>query len=186
MLGVYVDDFKLAGPSTNLDRGWSLIASKIKFGQVTDIGRYLGCQHIMKTVVVQSTFDPRHLWTKETPPKKEKPRLPFDKYANEGGQRAIKFLKYDMADFLKQCVERYLELGAGKITEKLRKVDTPFLDESKPEFDENPETGVQSPQKKGDGSDLSAMTSGVLGDIASAVLMKVLYAARMGDRKSVV
>ena len=47
-------------------------------------------------------------------------------------------MKYDMSSFLEQCVQRYLELGSSRITSKLKYVDTPFLDEGKPEFDENP------------------------------------------------
>ena len=46
----------------------------------------------------------------------------------------------------------------------MKHVATPFLDEGTPEFDEN---------------DLSNSEVGILGDIASAVLMKILYAARM-------
>ena len=53
----------------------------------------------------------------------------------------------------------------------MRTVETPFLDESKSEFDENPEV-------KEDGTTVETKP-GVLGDIACAVLMKVLYGARM-------
>jgi hypothetical protein len=73
-------------------------------------------------------------------------------------------MKYDMRGFLEQCVERYLELSKTPRT-KLRVVETPFIDEGKPECDEN-----ETPDA----------SKGTLGDIASAVLMKVLYAGRMG------
>ena len=69
-----------------------------------------------------------------------------------------------MRGFLEQCVERYLELSKTPRT-KLRVVETPFIDEGKPECDEN-----ETPDA----------SKGTLGDIASAVLMKVLYAGRMG------
>ena len=85
--------------------------------------------------------------------------------------RRIRFMKYDMRNFLEQCVERYIELGGNRIKDKLKVVETPFLDESKPEFDENP-------VKEND--EIIETLPGVLGDIASAVLMKILYAARMG------
>ena len=57
------------------------------------------------------------------------------------------------------------------------KAETPFLDESKPEFDENPiNPEVPSPCP----TDVIAEQPGVLGDAAAAVLMKILYGARMG------
>ena len=89
----------------------------------------------------------------------------------QGNNSKIRFMKYNMKDFLQSCIDRYIELGGNRIKEKLKICDTPFLDESKPEFDENPimKDGV-----------LTEATSGVLGDIACAVLMKILYAARMG------
>jgi hypothetical protein len=78
----------------------------------------------------------------------------------QGGWVTANFIKYDMKDFLEQCVEKYQKLSESKVT--LRKVDTPFIDESKDieeVFDEkNP---------------------GKLKSVASAVLMKCLYAARM-------
>ena len=39
---------------------------------------------------------------------------------------------------MQACVDRHIELCQGKYPKKLQKVETPFLDESKPEFDENP------------------------------------------------
>ena len=39
---------------------------------------------------------------------------------------------------MQSCVERYLELCGAKYNKALQKVETPFLDEAKPEFDENP------------------------------------------------
>ena len=37
-------------------------------------------------------------------------------------------MSYDMEDFLKQCVERYQEIG-GPIAQKLKKVPAPYIDE---------------------------------------------------------
>ena len=87
--------------------------------------------------------------------------------------QTIKAMKYDMKEFLEQCVDRYTKLAEGKMTRKLKHAETPFLDESKPEFDENPPAPGQDVK-------ISDIKAGVLGDIASAVLMKILYAARMG------
>ena len=49
----------------------------------------------------------------------------------------VNVMKYDMSSFLEQCVERYIELAGSKIVGKIKGVATPFLDESKAEFDEN-------------------------------------------------
>ena len=65
----------------------------------------------------------------------------------------------DQSGFLKQCVDRHKELG-GPRAEKLRHVDTPYVDENK---DVNL-----------DGH------AGYLAPVASKILMKVLCAARMG------
>jgi hypothetical protein len=45
LLTVYVDDFKLAGPTANLAQGWSLIRSKIKTEDPEPVSHYLGCTH---------------------------------------------------------------------------------------------------------------------------------------------
>ena len=68
----------------------------------------------------------------------------------------VRVVEYDMSSFLQQCVARYLEL-ANLEAHKLRKAATPFL-----ELDEAPEE-----------------QGGTLQPIASKVLMKILYAARM-------
>jgi hypothetical protein len=38
---------------------------------------------------------------------------------------------------IEQCVERYIKLAGSKIVGKIKPCTTPFLDESKAEFDEN-------------------------------------------------
>jgi len=68
-------------------------------------------------------------------------------------------MEYDMKDFLISCVDRFVEL-AGKSGANLRKVETPFIDETKSSTEQGSVGGVLQP-------------------IASKVLMKVLYAARM-------
>ena len=63
------------------------------------------------------------------------------------------------------------------------KAETPFPDESKPEFDENPinsEVDQLFGQPSPCPTDVIAEQPGVLGDAAAAVLMKILYGARMG------
>ena len=41
-LVVYVDDFKLAGPVKNLDKGWQLIRQRVRTEDPTPLGKYLG------------------------------------------------------------------------------------------------------------------------------------------------
>ena len=59
MLVVYVDDFKLSGPKSNLSKGWQLIRSKIKMEDATPIKRYLGCEHVTFQYSVSGQFDPQ-------------------------------------------------------------------------------------------------------------------------------
>ena len=46
-LVIYVDDFKLSGPSGNLQQGWDLIAKGLTIDPPQDINgqSYLGCKH---------------------------------------------------------------------------------------------------------------------------------------------
>jgi hypothetical protein len=76
-------------------------------------------------------------------------------------QHEVNFLKYDMKGFLEQCIERYTVLAGGLYKAGLRRAETPFVDESR---DESCDKIVER---------------GVLGDVASAILMKILYAGRM-------
>ena len=70
----------------------------------------------------------------------------------------MRVLTYDMADFAKSCVDRYIEVAGGD-TQCLKPVATPFLSEP-------------DPDPKGDEA------NGRLGDVAASVLMKILYTAR--------
>ncbi|CAE6962770.1 unnamed protein product [Symbiodinium sp. CCMP2592] len=185
MLVVYVDDFKLSGPKANLAKGWELMASKIKLEPPSSIKRYLGCEHVTFSHVVPSAFDPRSYWTRFEEPKKAFPELTFGDRGTSVAQgsvgpREIRMIKYDMRSFMEQCVSRYVELCGPKYKATLRSADTPFLDESRPEFDTNPDRPavnrlmghpVDTPVPPG---------KGILGDCAAAVLMKILYGARMG------
>ena len=64
-----------------------------------------------------------------------------------------------MEDFLKACIDRYVELS-GRKGAQLRQVDTPFIDEQAVDLQHSEGLGELSP-------------------IAARVVMKVLYAARM-------
>ena len=75
--------------------------------------------------------------------------------------KPVNVMTYDMKPFLESCVKRYVEL-AGKDAKPLKTVSTPFHDEriARPIADESE-------------------TKGVLAPIATRVLMKILFAARM-------
>ena len=72
----------------------------------------------------------------------------------------VNTVEYDMKQFLQQCIDRYVELAGPNV--KFKKVSTPFPDDkiARPIADE-------------------AEARGELQPIASRVLMKVLFAARM-------
>ena len=45
LLVIYVDDFKMAGPSDHLAKGWETISSVIDMDPAEVAGRYFGCNH---------------------------------------------------------------------------------------------------------------------------------------------
>mgnify|MGYP003322396852 FL=1 len=52
LLTIYVDDFKLAGPTNNLDAGWKLIASKVNIDPPAEANLFLGClRHKSENVI---------------------------------------------------------------------------------------------------------------------------------------
>ena len=69
LLVVYVDDFKMSGPKESIAKGWELIASKIDMDVPTDIGRYLGCDHVQEYQVKLNSSDHpfAHLFDKSLP-----------------------------------------------------------------------------------------------------------------------
>ena len=83
-LVIYVDDFKLSGPATNLEPGWDLIRKGLHIDKPRDIHgqTYLGC------VQERSAID-----------------LP-------GGGTATVDTK-NMEDFMKSCVQLYRDLAPG-------------------------------------------------------------------------
>ena len=76
-------------------------------------------------------------------------------------EKKVNLVQYDMEDFLTSCVDAYCELACVKV-EQLTKASTPFT-----------EAGLARPTA----SDEEA--PGKLKSIASKVLMKILFAARM-------
>eukprot|EP00972_Heterocapsa_arctica_P048290 7121572-Heterocapsa_arctica.AAC.1 len=51
-LVIYVDDFKLAGPTYNLKSGWSLLQKGLTIETPVRVGVYLGCGHEVGTIKV--------------------------------------------------------------------------------------------------------------------------------------
>ena len=43
VMSVYVDDFKMAGLTDNISKGWYLIRSKVHLDPPTKLADYLGC-----------------------------------------------------------------------------------------------------------------------------------------------
>ena len=176
-LTVYVDDFKMSGPITALAEGWKLIRSKIKMEDPTPSGRYLGCDHVMEEKIMTKGINPVS-------------KAGVKPQHNETIK--VRTMTYDMSSFLVQCVDRYLEL-AKLPKSKLRKVATPFLDDTKVKR-ENDDDDLVWPlslgNKQGGEQDIDKVDEklrmavdnpdkGTLATIACKVLMKVLYAARM-------
>ena len=178
-LTVYVDDFKMAGPAQSLDTGWALIRSAIKMDDPTPFGLFLGAEH-------------------------DEFQLPHPQDAT----RTIRGIQYNVQKKLESAVTRYCELA--NITKPLKKVDTPFLESADKDFfcaavadgpwleccwckGRFPEDafgqGIGSKVERKSVlplSDPERITSegttraGTLADSACAILMQVLFAARVG------
>ena len=114
LLAVYVDDFKMSGPVANLPKGWDLIKKGIKTDVPATAGKYLGCEYRSYEKLI---------------PVGTNPLLSNDGKGSHTMQK-VRVMEYDMKDFLISCVYKYVEL-AGKSGANLRKVETPFIDETK-------------------------------------------------------
>ncbi len=82
---VYVDDFKMSGPSENLQKGWDLIRPKIKMDDPTNFNHFLGCTHVEGVAELDGTGAP------------------------------VRTMTYDMENFLVACVDLYKELAGPKV-----------------------------------------------------------------------
>ena len=161
---VYVDDFKLSGPASNLAEGWSLIRKHIKTDEPHQIGLFLGCQH-----TVFERF------------------LPDSKYPVRG-------VEYDMEDFLRSCVDRYREITGVTTMRRAATPFLPeptrpdFSTTGAVPTDEDVDDALRKLQDVIDGTTTDVGQGGTATDdenvpqqlapYAAKVLMKVLYAAR--------
>ena len=155
-LVIYVDDFKMSGPKSILSHAWAELKKGIRMDEPTSLGKYLGCDHVVSVK-----------WHKDL-------------------SAYVTVLEYDMSSFLRSCVDRYLELAQCPV-ESLRKVATPFGVESREQSpmrdpclckecsDQNPSAPSGDPVPDPSWDEIV----GELQPIASRVLMKILYAARM-------
>ena len=74
LLAVYVDDFKMSGPSDSMKKGWELISSKIDMDAPTPMGRYLGCEHHSQSSPLGRAGHPfAHVFYKTLPDPAAKP-----------------------------------------------------------------------------------------------------------------
>ena len=175
LLIVYVDDFKMAGPTENLPLLWKHITGDpdaperggIYMDSPKSQVRFLGCDHIES----QTSLD-------------------------DGTQ--IRRIEYDMEPFFKGCLDRWTEV-TGQSWATLPHASTPFLDEDVLRKSHN--IGplgykiVATPSKKGKATrgmntaslktsssseqvDSEKVPSGVLQPVAASILMQLLYGAR--------
>ena len=124
-LVVYVDDFKMSGPSESFSIGWDLIGRVITMEPPNTLKRYLGCEHEFAAADVQGFFDPRTAWTVDHPPSKEMPDLRFGEKRLRADEVKLdpawaKIIKYNEACFMEACVDRYKELCLPKYRSLMR------------------------------------------------------------------
>ena len=120
-LFVYVDDFKLAGPKQNIQKGWDLIKKAIDLDEPTDFGKYLGCVHTLK----------------EFPSALIHPKLEHilkiigceEQTARCKWKSNLRGVEYSAPGYMQQCTERYLSL-AGLQEKDLKRADTPGCDDA--------------------------------------------------------
>ena len=98
VLAVYVDDFKLAGVEKDIEPAWKVISDAVSVEPPTEMGRYLGCNHI----IGESTMtDADESLGRSLPgiidQTKRWDNLPCK----------VRAVQYDMSEFMAQCVESY-------------------------------------------------------------------------------
>ena len=102
VLSVYVDDFKMSGPTKNLAKGWNLIRHQagLVLEDPLPAHLYLGCIHEKRTVQL-------------------------------AGGRSAQAVVYNMESYFASAVSKYCKLAQSLVGKeiKLKKVATPFLPE---------------------------------------------------------
>ncbi len=148
-LVVYVDDFKMSGPTGNLTKAWELVRGKgketagIDMDDPTGVDRYLGCRHKLRTeYITWQGLDPTTMKGIETPadpgsaareaqaleaapsPKGDGGSAPVS-----GGRTRVEVMEYDMSEFFGSCVSLYADLTRTDPS-KYPRVPTPFAAEN--------------------------------------------------------
>ena len=182
ILVLYVDDFRISGPTTSMKRAWETITRHVKLGEIEESAKFLGCQHSLSSQIIPAGGDP---WRKYAAAELKNCKT-----------TKINIMTYDMESFLMSCIDKYKELTNVK---HLPHVDTPFIDEAKADkeyaaasykLEDADKTGsAVRPAKtnKKDKPEVSSNTTegsikeleGILKPIAARVIMKVFYAARL-------
>ena len=105
-LCVYVDDFKLSGPTGNLAKGWEMVKVALDIDPPEDAGLYLGCVHEKEKLTITDPCFPK-------------------------GSADFEVFSWNDGDYLKSTVQRYCTLSK-QITGQdvnLKWVATPFIPE---------------------------------------------------------
>ena len=143
----------MSGPVKALDEGWRRLRKGLVIEDPSPAGKFLGCTNILFAQSVPEPFNCLSL-------------------TGEGGTESVptgntalvNMVRYDQKSFLQQCVDKYLELTSSDAP-SLKKVETPFIDTK----------SIKALEE-----DDHEKHRGILAPIASKVLMKILYAARVG------
>jgi hypothetical protein len=83
-LVVYVDDFKMSGPASAMEEGWTLIRSGLDIDAPHVVGTFQGCVHR------------------------------FADCASPWSGKVVRTVDYDMESFLVTCVDKYREMSGCK------------------------------------------------------------------------
>ncbi len=127
---VYVDDFKLACPQKYTEGIWKQVGSLIELDKPAPVDRFLGCyaKDFETTAGRLSDFMANkpelHIRGEESSGEPIAPPTPIDP------KKKIRGRIMRMRQYLVSSVERYCKVAKIEKS-RLRKVDTPFLDESK-------------------------------------------------------
>ena len=162
LLSVYVDDFKMAGPTKNLAKGWKLIRARIQTDDPSPFGRVLGCEHTTST---------RYLKNGKQAQVMEYNMEPF---LRDCVSKYLELAKKP-ASSLRQVPTPFLEESDERTVDAPPRADN--VSPSRTDHGSPSRTEDDAPLRADSGN--SAGNAGTLQNIAARVLMKILYAARM-------
>ena len=124
ILSVYVDDFKLVGPSGNLSKGWKrLTDTGLELDPPSPLGDYLGCGQFDVQVPAkeaQRRLENVHPLLEES----YKTHTPTEWSIG----KPVRAIRYDMFGFFQQCMDVCC-LHAKTVRKQLRNVATPSVDD---------------------------------------------------------